>query len=105
MFEAKVKILSHVLFLALMGALMNYRLSAHAAEETGNESKINNYERLRKDILGRPVAVHKIPPSLLDYQRGSFNMSFQLWLVDISDIDELNQVSKYAQRCLRTLAI
>lgn len=65
--------------------------------DLNSETKISNYERLRKDILSRPVVVHKIPPDVIHEDVQSYKLSFRLWLLDVYDIDELNQVQSVVQ--------
>lgn len=57
-------------------------------------SKMDNYEKLRRTILKRPVVLHKMPPDVFDDEVNSYTLDFRLWLIDVYDIDELNQVRR-----------
>lgn len=55
-------------------------------------TKASNYARLREHILQRPAALHKIPPDIESGFLKTFPISFQIVLVSVSKIDEINQV-------------
>lgn len=50
------------------------------------------YGRLRQDVLGRSVAIHKIPPSLESGFLKLYPLRFSMLVVDVHVIDEIDQV-------------
>ncbi|KAK0051852.1 neuronal acetylcholine receptor subunit alpha-7 [Biomphalaria pfeifferi] len=56
-----------------------------------NGSNIDAYASLRKDILSRVAVVNRVPPEIVDSAR-NFNMTYNLLLFDVMDIDQVRQL-------------
>nr|KAI8728748.1 neuronal acetylcholine receptor subunit alpha-7-like [Biomphalaria glabrata] len=56
-----------------------------------SDSNITAYGRLRNDILSRDAVVHRVPPNIADPTR-AVNMTYNLVLFDVMDIDQVRQL-------------
>nr|KAI8731043.1 neuronal acetylcholine receptor subunit alpha-7-like [Biomphalaria glabrata] len=57
-----------------------------------HSAKHNTYERIRSDLMKRSVAVQKYPPELDCTDDKPFRMSYNLFLIDVLDVDQINQL-------------
>ncbi|KAI8782260.1 neuronal acetylcholine receptor subunit alpha-7, partial [Biomphalaria glabrata] len=54
-------------------------------------SNVDNYERIRTDLMKRSVAVQKYPPELDSTKDEPFRLSCKLFLINVMDVDQINQ--------------
>lgn len=57
-----------------------------------SDSNITAYGRLRNDILSRDAVIHRVPPNIADPTL-AVNMTYNLVLFDVMDIDQVRQVT------------
>ncbi|KAK6995398.1 neuronal acetylcholine receptor subunit alpha-7 [Biomphalaria glabrata] len=55
-------------------------------------TKHDTYERIRSDLMKRSVSVQKYPPELDCTDDRPFRMSYNLLLIDVLDVDQINQL-------------
>ncbi|KAI8782262.1 neuronal acetylcholine receptor subunit alpha-7, partial [Biomphalaria glabrata] len=55
-------------------------------------TKHDTYERIRSDLMKKSVSVQKYPPELDCTDDRPFRMSYNLLLIDVLDVDQINQL-------------